>query len=57
MGTKPSYTSLSAIKSATKKKTITKKEAIMLADRVKSGMSIKVWNDIKELQRSRPKVL
>ena len=39
------------------KKTISKKEAIDIADRVKSGMSIKVMNDIEELKSFRSKVL
>ena len=39
------------------KKTISKKEAIMIADRVKSGMSIKVMKDLEELKNARSKVL
>jgi hypothetical protein len=39
------------------KKTISKKEAIMVADRVKSGMSINVLNDLKELKNTSPRVL
>ena len=47
---------LKSIKMITKK-TISKKEAIDIADRVKSGMSIKVMNDIEELKSFRSKFL
>ena len=39
------------------KKKITKNEAVMIADAVKSGMSIKVMNDLKELENASSKVL
>ena len=39
------------------KKSITKKEAILVADRIKSGMSIKVMKDLEDLKNARSKVL
>ncbi len=39
------------------KKNISKNESIMIADRIKSGMSIKVMNDLKALESARSKVL
>ena len=41
----------------TAKKTISKKEAVMIADRVKSGMSIKAMGDLENLKNARSKVL
>ncbi len=39
------------------KKFVTKREAIMIADVVKRGMSVEVMNDLKELKASRSKSL
>ena len=40
-----------------KKRTILKSEAIIVADSVKSGISIKVMNDLEELRHARSKAL
>lgn len=44
-------------KSLKGKKRITKLEASMIAGAVKSGMSVNVLNDLKELQRAKSKAL
>ncbi|MBI2575259.1 hypothetical protein HYV82_05235 [Candidatus Woesearchaeota archaeon] len=39
------------------KSTISKEEAVMIADMVKRGMSVNVMRDIESLKRARSKVL